>query len=97
MQTVMFPEPAVLDRKAMAREHAALFPTKLALARWTSGASPSVPDNGDCLSLQTAWLHQAQGHFQAWLEQGGFTQHDNADHVPPVADGQAQSADVVLD
>jgi hypothetical protein len=97
MQTVMVFEPAALDREALAREHAALFPTRLALVRWTSGYSPSIPANEGDLPMRATWLDQAQRNFQAWLDQGGFTQHDEITRVPPLPDGQAHSADVVLD
>jgi hypothetical protein len=97
MQTIQFFEPAATDRTTMAREHSALFPTKLALARWTSGSrQPHL--HMDVLPLRAAWVAKAQRDFQAWLDHGGFTQHDGVHHVdPPTPDGHAQSEDVVVD
>lgn len=62
------------DRKRIAREHSALFPTRLALARWTSSNEPHHLH--DHLPLRAAWLARAQRDFQSWLDRGGFTQHD---------------------
>jgi hypothetical protein len=98
MQNIQVLEPTATDRKTMAREHSALFPTKLALARWTSGSSQPHLHTGDGLPLRAAWLAQAQRDFQAWLDHGGFTQHDEIQRVdPPAPDGQAHSEDVAVD
>jgi hypothetical protein len=88
MQTVKVQQSNVEERKSIAREQSAMFPTQLALARWTSGAElrqlqHSYPPQ------RAAWLAQAQDNFQAWLEAGGFVQHDepaNDSRTPP--DGQ---------
>jgi hypothetical protein len=88
MHTVKAEQSNVEERKNIAREQSAEFPTRLALARWTSGAElrqlqhPYPPQ-------RAAWLAQAQNDFQAWLEAGGFVQHDepaNDPRTPP--DGQ---------
>lgn len=64
-------------RLSLARSHMALFPTRLALARWTGGGSlPHLAGNATP-PLRTAWLACAQRDFQAWLENGGFTQYDD--------------------
>lgn len=47
-------------------EQAALHEAEAALARWRSGA----PLSGS--TLQWRWHAQAQQHYQAWLEAGGF-------------------------
>ncbi|KQQ87987.1 hypothetical protein ASF77_14805 [Massilia sp. Leaf139] len=76
------PRPAVASaslrsaRLALARSQCAQFPTRLALARWTSsGNLPHLSGHGRP-PLRAAWFARAQRDFQAWLEQGGFVQHD---------------------
>lgn len=66
------------DRATIAREQSALFPTRLALARLTSGAGLSHLHDaaGDHAPLRARWLAEAQRNYQAWLENGGFTQYD---------------------
>jgi hypothetical protein len=97
MQTVKVPEPAAADRKTIAREHSALFPTRMALARWTNGVQPHLCSDED-LPLRAAWFAQAQRNFQAWLDHGGFTQYDQPEPLgPPAPDGEAHSANVCLD
>ena len=59
----------------MAQEYAAIFPTRLALARWTRGGDiPHVHCFEHQLPMRAAWYEQAQRRFQAWLETGGFHQ-----------------------
>ena len=68
----------------VAQEYAALFPTRLALARWTRGGDiPHVHCFEHQLPMRAAWYEQGQRQFQAWLEAGGFHQpdHDGADGV----------------
>lgn len=97
MQTVKVPEPSATDRKMVAREHSALFPTKLALARLSHGVHPSLL-HPDALPLRSAWYAQAQCNFQAWLDNGGFTQYDEPNRSgPPAADGKPHSADACID
>jgi hypothetical protein len=56
-----------------AEEYAAVFPTRLALARWTRGGDiPHVFSSTRHISMRAAWYAQAQRQFQAWLEDGGF-------------------------
>ena len=74
MQTANVQQVTVEERKTIAREQSALFPTKLALARWTSGAELHTEHP----PVRAAWLAQAQRDFQAWLDNGGFVQHDMA-------------------
>ena len=57
----------------VALEYAAIFPTRLALARWTRGGDiPHVHCFDHQLPMRAAWYAQAQRQFQAWLEAGGF-------------------------
>ena len=89
--TTTLSQPATADRTTIAREQSALFPTRLALARWTRG--------GDLPHLygqahppgRAAWFAEAERNFQAWLELGGFTQYD--EHPGPAAneDGQQRA------
>jgi hypothetical protein len=81
MQTVKVQLSELEERKNNAREQSALFPTRLALARWTSGADLPNLNNGEP-SLRAAWLAQAQHDFQAWLDGGGFIQHDEPANDP---------------
>ncbi|MGJ9418208.1 hypothetical protein ACHAC9_10625 [Massilia sp. CMS3.1] len=65
-------------RLSLARSQCAQFPTRLALARWTFGGHvPHLQDHAHP-PLRAAWFARAQRDFQAWLEQGGFVQHDEA-------------------
>lgn len=80
MQTVKVPESSIEDRKKLAREHSALFPTRLALARWTNGDVPHLHDAHPPLQ-RAAWLANVQRDYQAWLDSGGFTQHKH--DAPP--------------
>jgi len=69
------PALAATSRKAkVARDHTALFPTRLALARWTRGGDiPHVFASAN-RPLRAAWYAQAEHGFQSWLEEGGFHQ-----------------------
>jgi len=77
----------------VAQEFAAIFPTRLALARWTRGGDiPHVHCFEHQLPKRAGWYAQAQRQFQAWLEAGGFHQSelDSPDSViadAPPADG----------
>lgn len=77
-------EVAVFDRTEIARQHAALFPARLALARWCSPAGlPHLHDAaGAHVPLRAAWLVQAQRDFQGWLENGGFIQYGEPAAAP---------------
>lgn len=80
----------------VAQEYAALFPTRLALARWTRGGDiPHVHCFEHQLPMRAAWYEQGQRQFQAWLEAGGFHQpdHDGADGA--VAETAPQSGNRV--
>jgi hypothetical protein len=77
MHTAKVSESPAVDRTMSAREQSALFPARLALARWTSGSEqPLLPSNVG-RTPRAAWYAEAQRNFQAWLERGGFTQHDH--------------------
>ena len=76
------------ERQQIAQYHAAMFPTRLALARWQSGEpapqlhAGGTPDAAPALSV--AWHAKAGRDFQAWLDRGGFSQHDEAPRrLPP--------------
>ena len=57
----------------VASDYAAVFPTRLALARWTRGGDmPHVFASAHDVPMRAAWYGQAQRQFQAWLEDGGF-------------------------
>jgi hypothetical protein len=57
----------------VAQEYAAIFTTRLALARWTRGGDiPHVHCFEHQLPMRAGWYEQAQRDFQAWLEMGGF-------------------------
>ncbi|WP_296949136.1 hypothetical protein [uncultured Massilia sp.] len=72
---ILSPAQAVTSRDArVAREHAAIFPTRLALARWTRGGDIPHVFASDNQPLRAAWYAQAQRGFQGWLESGGFHQ-----------------------
>jgi hypothetical protein len=56
-----------------AEEYVAVFPTRLALARWMRGGDiPHVFTSTRNVPVRAAWFDQAQRHFQSWLEDGGF-------------------------
>ena len=64
-------------RLSLARSQCSQFPTRLAIARWTSGGDlPQLP--GQVAPLRAAWFARAERDFQAWLENGGFVQHEDA-------------------
>jgi hypothetical protein len=61
----------------VAREYAAIFPTRLALARWTrGGAAPHIQASAHAIPSRAAWYDRSQQQFQAWLEAGGFHQSE---------------------
>ncbi|MFL6676007.1 MAG: hypothetical protein ACJ8LG_22280 [Massilia sp.] len=98
MLTVKVPESTTVDRTTIAREQSALFPARLAMARWASGGDlPHLGGNAR-LSLRAAWFAQAERNFQCWLDRGGFTQYDEAPagREPPAPDGKEHSADYCL-
>lgn len=72
-------------RLSLARSESTLFPTRLALARWTAGGDvPHLHSNANA-PLRAAWLTCALRDFQAWLDGGGFVQHDD-DDAPAAVD-----------
>lgn len=96
-------------RQRLASDHAALFPTRLALARWTRGGDLPHLHTG-APPLRAAWYARAVREHQAWLDRGGFAQHETPcvwpapDPLPqavplpvapsrPALDGGAQPAD----
>ena len=89
----MFPSlPARAERRQMASMHAALFPTRLALARWEHGGHvPCLEDREP--GRRAAWFSTARNDFQAWLDRGGFVQHDNEEADLPLPGGNARHVD----
>jgi hypothetical protein len=84
----------------VAQQHASLFPTRLALARWTRGGDiPHVYASEQNLPIRSTWYAQAEQRFQGWLDAGGFHGADeddldcvlqDADMAPVgIEDGQA--------
>ena len=60
-------------RQRLAKDHAVLFPTRLAMARWRGGLSCL---HGGQAPPRAAWYARIVRDHQAWLERGGFAQHD---------------------
>jgi len=57
----------------VAHHHASLFPTRMALARWTRGGDiPHVHASEQNMPMRAAWYAEAQQRFQSWLDAGGF-------------------------
>lgn len=79
------PAPTPAERRQLARHHAALFPTRLALARWQHGGHLPHLHSG-FPALRAAWYGTARRDFQAWLDRGGFTQHEDHDNQGSQAD-----------
>ena len=76
----------------VAQENAAIFPTRLALARWTRGGDiPHVHCFEHQLPMRAAWYEQAQRRFQAWLETGGFHQPEPGSLDSVIADTAPQA------
>lgn len=73
----------------MARFHAALFPTRLALSRWQHGGHiPHLHHGGTsdtACALRAAWYVAARRDFQAWLDRGGFSQYEDVSRALPAA------------
>lgn len=81
----------------VAQEYAAIFPTRLALARWTRGGDiPHVHCFEHQLPMRSAWYEQAQRHFQSWLESGGFHQAEPGCVDSVIADAPAQADERAL-
>ena len=75
----------------VAQEYATIFPTRLALARWTRGGDiPHVHCFEHQLPMRAAWYEQAQRRFQAWLESGGFHQPEPGSLDSVIADTRQQ-------
>ena len=85
---------AVSRGTTVAEEHAAFFPTQLALARWTRGGDvPHVQIAEPAMPMRAAWYTQAQQDFQAWLDAGGFHQaHPYSQDGLPAASVAARCA-----
>jgi len=66
---------ALCARQRLARDHAAFFPTRLALARWRGGCT-LPPVRSAVSSPRADWFDRVQRDHQAWLDRGGFAQHE---------------------
>ena len=71
---------ALCARQQLARDHAALFPARLALARWQGGCSAARPSL-EQPSARATWFARIGRDHQAWLDRGGFAQHEE---LPPL-------------
>jgi hypothetical protein len=83
------------ERAQIARFHAALFPTRLALSRWQHGGHIPHLHHG-APALRAAWYAAARRDFQAWLDRGGFSQHEDAPVAPsalPIACSDTPGSD----
>ena len=78
-QPAVAPSSIKAARLSLARSQCAQFPTRLALARWTGGGNVPHLHGHAHLPLRAAWFARAQRDFQAWLENGGFVQHEETD------------------
>lgn len=102
---------ALCVRQRLARDHAALFPTRLAMARWRGGGG-GIPDLPPSLSLAASeapppraeWFTRFMRDHQAWLDRGGFAQHEELPALrqptmwqPPVAAPALATAAPALD
>jgi hypothetical protein len=67
--------PAATNRRAaVARDQAALLPTRLALARWAHGGDVPHVFGAGGRPPRALWYAQAERDFQCWLEAGGLHQ-----------------------
>ncbi|WP_170976732.1 hypothetical protein [Massilia sp. HP4] len=67
-------QEAYCARQRLAKDQAALFPTRLAMARWRGGGLPHLHPGHP--PLRAAWYARTMRNHQAWLDRGGFAQHD---------------------
>ena len=82
MRPPVSPASVKAMRLSLARSHTVMFPTRLAFARWTRGGNVPHLHGQTNAPLRAAWFGRAQRDFQAWLEAGGFVQHDNDAPLP---------------
>lgn len=69
---------AISRETTAARQHASLFPTQMALTRWTRGGDiPHVHTSERNMPMRSAWYAEAQQRFQSWLDAGGFHRADD--------------------
>jgi hypothetical protein len=94
MQSVKVDQSTVEERTNNAREQSAVFPTRLALARWMSGSDLPHLHHAHP-PLRAAWLAKAQRDFQAWLDRGGFVQHDQDEVAGKLSGGESAVTSVV--
>jgi hypothetical protein len=77
----------------VAQAHSALFPTQLALARWTYGGDTPHVHSYTRHMPRAAWYAQAQRQFQSWLDAGGFHQPEAECTDSATRDGWARRID----
>ena len=83
------PEPdATSSHAKVAPDQAALFPTRLALARWTQGGDIPHLFAADVCTPRALWYAQAQRDFQSWLEAGGLQQDSAEDGATALVPGR---------
>ncbi|QNA90118.1 hypothetical protein G4G28_19365 [Massilia sp. Dwa41.01b] len=63
-------------RLSLARSHTAIFPTNLALARWTAGCCLPHLAGSARPTAARGLVCPRPARIPAWLESGGFVQHD---------------------
>jgi hypothetical protein len=88
MQSLKVGQATVEERMNIAHEQSALFPTRLALARWMSGSDLPQLHRAHP-PVRAAWLAKAQRDYQAWLDRGGFVQHDEDEVADKSSDGES--------
>ena len=65
----MFPATPAEVHARQALEQAARYAADLAIARWSGTPDTVTP-------ARAAWMGRAHQHLQAWLDAGGFAQHE---------------------
>jgi hypothetical protein len=100
---------ALCVRQRLARDHAALFPARLALARWRGSGIPALPmpsslPASEAIPPRAEWFARFMRDHQAWLDRGGFAQHEELPALrqptmwqPPLAAPALASASPALD
>lgn len=81
-QLAISPASVKAMRLSLARSHTVMFPTRMAFARWTRGGNVPHLNGRTNAPPRAAWFSRAERDFQAWLEAGGFVQHDDGIVLP---------------
>jgi len=80
---IIAPSTVKAMRLSLARSQSIMFPTRLAFARWTTGGNVPHLHGQTHAPVRAAWFARAERDFQAWLENGGFVQHDDGAPLLP--------------